>query len=242
MSLEFDQQPWAEHLDSMRPRSDGSGWQQGDHMLIAAPTKSGKTELQGHLSKIRTDANGHVVMFITKTRDDTLQNKEFKLWDRFYDWPPGKYDDLVFLWPKMQATPEENLAEHRRVFSRALDDIFIKGKRTVMLDELHYMSDPSYAGLASKIAIMHHQGRSGGITMVNSTQRPAWVPKIIYSSVSHVYIARTRDTADLKRLSDMGGIDARAVANAVANLPSRHHFLYLNPLGDREPVVVNTHE
>lgn len=242
MSLEFEQQPWAEHMESMRPRSDGSGWQQGDHMLIAAPTKSGKTELQGHLASIRTDVGGHVVMFITKTKDDTLKEPVFKLWDRHYDWPPGRYDDLVFLHPKMQPTPEENLALHRQVFSRALDDIFIKGRRTVMLDELHYMSDPQYAGLASKIAIMHHQGRSGGITMVNSTQRPAWVPKIIYSSVSHVYIARTRDEADLKRLSDMGGIDGKAVANAVRNLPSRHHFLYLNPLGDREPVIVNTRE
>jgi hypothetical protein len=211
-------------------------------MLIAAPTKSGKTDMLGELAKVRTDVGGHVVMLITKTKDDTLKNPQFKLWDRHTDWPPGKYDDLVFLWPKMQATPEENLLEHRRVFTRALDDIFLKGKRTVMLDELHYLSDPHFANLSSKIAIMHHQGRSGGITVVSATQRPAWVPKIIYSSVTHVYIARTRDTADLKRLSDLGGIDAKAVANAVANLPSRHHFLYLNPLGDRDPVVVNTHE
>jgi hypothetical protein len=235
----FDTQPWAEHMESMRPRRNGDGWQQGDHILIAAPTKSGKTEMASELAKIRTAAGGHCAMFITKGRDEILGSPAFRAWDRFTEWPPGKFDDLALIWPKQMATADETLVNQKRVYKEALDDIFRRGNRTVFLDELHYMSDPAYAGLARSVAILHHQGRSSGITMVDSTQRPAWIPKIIYSSVTHVYIARTRDPEDLKRLSNLGGVNGREVAQAVSTLPTRHDFLYLNPLGDRDPVIVN---
>ena len=74
--------------------------------------------------------------------------------------------------------------------------------------------------------------------MVNLTQRPSWIPKIIYSSSSHVFIGNTSDRDDLKSLSNLGGVDAKEVAETVQRI-GRHDLLYINPMGDGKPCVIN---
>ena len=208
-------------------------------MLIAAPTGSGKTDLASKLIERR----GFVVDFITKTKDPIFASSAYSHWDRITDWNPGtspaNWQDRVLLWPRQGKTMAETRDTQREVFSKALEDIFKRGGWCAVFDELHYMTDQSFLNLYDQIAILHHMGRSNNISLVNLTQRPAWIPKIIYSSVSHAYIARTKDSADLKRLSDLGGIDGKTIAQAVSELPSKHDFLYVNPMGDKTPVVVN---
>ena len=208
-------------------------------MLIAAPTGSGKTDLASQLVERR----GFVVDFITKTKDPIFSSAAYKHWRRATDWERGKsfskFDNRVLLWPRQLATMAETRDNQYEIFKKALNDIFVIGGWTVVFDELHYMTDNGFLNLYDDVAILHHQGRSNNITLVNLTQRPAWIPKIIYSSVSHAYIGRTRDTADLKRLSDLGGVDGKLIAKAVSELESKHDFLYINPMGDKSPVVVN---
>lgn len=238
--MAVERQSWAEHLRHIQLHHDA-----GQHMFIAAPTGSGKSEMALALTDYDRE-NMHVVNMVTKPTDDTFSGPRTAHWDRIDTWDPkrGKpspYMDRVLLWPKPLETMEQTRALQRRVFHDALNSIFRTGRRRVVIDELHYMSDPSFLGLSSDIASLHHFGRSLGITMVTLTQRPAWVPKIIYSSVDHAYIGRTTDRDDLKRLSDFGGINSRELANAVAALPSKHDFVYVNPRGDHPPVIVNTH-
>lgn len=213
----------------------GLRWKQGEHVLIAAPTGAGKSTLMQQIIPKRR----HVVVLVTKFHDPLFE-KEFKGWAICRDWkklPRG--EEKVLLWPKKQKALRENIPHQREVFGDALDSIIDGQGWTVVVDELHYTTDPHFLNLGSEIALLHHQGRSAGNTVVNLTQRPAWVPKIVYSSVSHAWIARTRDTQDLRRLSDLGGIDPKVVAKEVAGLPSRHDYLYVNPHGDSPPRVVN---
>jgi len=230
--LIFPRETWQDHLDGLK-------WRQGEHLLIAAPTGSGKTDLASQLVERR----GFVVDFITKTKDPIFSSPAYKHWRRATDWQPGKtfskFDNRVLLWPRQLATMGETRDNQYEVFKKALNDIFVIGGWCVVFDELHYMTDNGFLNLYDDVAILHHQGRSNNITLVNLTQRPAWIPKIIYSSVSHAYIGRTRDTADLKRLSDLGGVDGKLIAKAVSELESKHDFLYINPMGDKTPVVVN---
>jgi AAA domain len=230
--LIFKTEKWADHLTNLP-------WRQGEHILIAAPTGSGKSRLAADVVEKR----GHVVNFITKTKDPLFSGVIYKDWVRAFDWLPGKsfkpWDNRVLLWPKELETMKATRDNQEEVFSRALEDINKRGGWCLVFDELHYMSDPHFLGLASEIAILHHMGRSNNISLVSLTQRPAWIPKIIYSSVSHAYIGRTRDQADLKRLADLGGIDGKLIAQAVSELPTRHDFLYVNPMGDKDPVIVN---
>lgn len=228
----FPREGWQEHLENLN-------WKQGEHVLIAAPTGSGKTDLASQLIERR----GYVVDFVSKIKDPIFESPQYSHWDTVQEWKPGKsptaWQDRVLLRPRVGKDMVETRANQRTVFKDALEDIFKRGGWTAVFDELHYMTDNGFLNLYDEVAILHHMGRSNNVTLVNLTQRPAWIPKIIYSSVSHAYIARTKDTADLKRLSDLGGVDGKQIAKAVSELPTKHDFLYINPMGDKTPVVVN---
>jgi energy-coupling factor transporter ATP-binding protein EcfA2 len=225
----YPRQSWDDHLNKLK-------WKQGEHVLIAAPTGSGKTVLAQQLAQRR----GHVVIFATKPKDPTL-TKDFKDWDRIPDWNGLRaYMTRVIVWPKYNAPPAEMVVKHKAIFSHALNKIIKAQNWAVLFDEMHYMTDREFLNLHKEVAYIHHMGRSSGISAIDCMQRPAWVPKIVYSSVSHAYIARTKDAADLKRLSDLGNVDPKELAYNVANLPSRFDFVYVNPQGDSPPVIVNT--
>jgi len=233
---EFAAQPFADHMRQMRSR--GAGWEQGDHVLIAAPTKAGKTTLAAKLLPARS----HAVIFVTKLKDPTFE-LEFKDWTRLEAWPKGgpkPYQNKILLWPKPEKTMDGTKLKQRDVMGTALDAIATEGNRCVCIDECLYMADPTYLGLGKEIGMLHYFGRSSGISMLTLAQRPAWIPKIIYGSVTHAYVARTRDVQDAKRLADFGGIDAKELAANAALLQTRHDYVYINPQGDSVPRVINS--
>jgi len=227
----YPRQSWEEHLARLQ-------WKQGEHILIAAPTGGGKTYLAQQLARRR----GHVVMFATKPYDLTLI-KEYKDWDHIEDWNGLRaYMNRVVVWPKYKGDTTDMIGVHKAIFSHALNKIIKARNWAVLFDEMHYMSDREFLNLHREVAYIHHMGRSSGISAIDCMQRPAWVPKIIYSSVSHAYIARTKDPDDLKRLANFGNVDPKELAYNVANLPTRFDFVYVNPQGDSPPVIVNTYK
>jgi len=220
-------------------RAGGDPWKQGEHILISGPTGSGKTTMMSKLVRLRK----RVVVFVTKGHDSTIEG-EFKGWTVLEEWPkdgPKSWQTKILLRPKhvpdnMGAT----IQRMREVFYHALNRINSQGYWTVVIDESLLFNDPKFIGLAKEIGFLHYHGRSNGITMVNLTQRPAWIPTVIYSSVTHAWIARTRDANDLKRLGELGGIDTKSVQHNVTQLPTRQDYLYVNPQGDALPAIVNT--
>lgn len=229
----FSRVPWQRHLNTLN-------WEQGEHILIAAPNKSGKTCMVGTLAQKRR----YVVVFVTKIKDPTFE-KEFKGWKILREWPKDprdlpQWENRILLWPRQKRTMAETLAEQRRVFGHALDAIAYQGNWCVVIDEGLMFTDPRILGFQTPVSMMFYYGRSSGLSLVFLTQRPAWVPVVAYSSITHAYIARTRDKNDLKRLSEMGGHDPKITTANVAALPTRHDFIYLNPQGDTPPAVVNT--
>ena len=233
LDAEITAQPWPQHLDGLR-------WAQGDHALIAAPTNAGKTTLARHLLRKRS----HAVVMVTKLHDPTIST-DYQDYERITAWPPKPWQRKVLLWPKPKKTLNDTVKHQREIFGQAFNDITL-GDSTgwsgwgVFVDESHYMTVQNLLRLGIEIGMMHHVGRSAGISMLTATQRPAWIPKIIYSSVTHAYIARTRDPMDLKRLSDLANIDPKHVARTVSGLADRHDYVYLNPQGDASPRIVNT--
>jgi len=226
-------QSWADHKAMLR-----GTWRQGEHILIAAPTNAGKTTLMSEIVNIRR----HVVVMVSKVHDDTFRD-EFKGWRIVADWKDVRpQDEKVLLWPKGGRTLRETVMKQRAVFKRAFDAIGNGRGWCVVIDEMHYMASAQFCNLDAEIAILHHQGRSQKLTMVTLTQRPSWIPRIIYSSVTHAYIARTRDVEDLKKLSNFGGQDAKELGAAVVRLPSRHDYVYINPQGDLPARTVNVRQ
>lgn len=232
--MPLDRIPWRDHLAALK-------WDQGDHIMVAAPTKSGKTTLAKDLVERRS----HVITFATKPRDATLDT-EYRDWTVIsHPREIRPWMDRIIVRPKVNAKKVGDVmaatrAAHREIFPQVFDFVYREGGYCVLIDETLYMADPKYGGVGSQIEMMHYHGRSNGISMVTLTQRPAWIPKIIYSSASHAYIAKTRDSADLRRLGDLGNVDPKQLMQDVQSLPTRWDFVYTPSLGEGNPGIINT--
>lgn len=224
-------QPFAEHMDGLR-------WDSGDHIVIAGPTKSGKSTLISKLAEKRS----HAVLMVIKRRDSTM-DEQFKNWRRFESWPkngPPGYERRILLWPRPEKTLAATLAKQRYIFTQALDQIDEDGNRGVLIDEGVYFCEAQMLNLGKQLSMMFYTGRSNGLSMALLAQRPAWIPKIIRSSTTHAYTARTRDRDDLKTLSELGGVHAKQVEQQLVRLPARQDYVYTNPQGDALPRIINT--
>lgn len=211
-------------------------WRQGEHLLVVKPTGGGKSTLLGALLPFQKTAA--IVVLVTKVYDETFTKQFSKRdgWHRIEEWPPPRYANKVLLWPRAGKTIRETKAIQRRVFRDALDRIFQERGWTVVFDEEHYLC--ADLGLTEEVAMFHHQGRSSGLTVVDGIQRPKYVPLITFSSATHAFIGNTTDRDDLKRLADLGGVDAKILAQEAMSL-DYYEFLYV-PARVRGRVPVRT--
>lgn len=211
---------WSEFLE----RFD---WQQGEHVTLVGPTGGGKTEL---LTKI-LERRQYVLLFGTKPEDDTLRRLTrrgggFKLVRRWEDVPaviPKSGTLRVVLWPKF--TKPEHVYDQAVELDKAMRAAFTERHWCLVADELHYACVT--LGLSKLIDMMWTQGRAIGISMVGACQRPRWVPLFAFSQATHLFLWRTNDEDDLKRLGGLGGLSSREIRATVAAI-DRHDVLYLN--------------
>ena len=231
----FERQRWANHQDMI-----AHTWQQGEHVAVIGPTGSGKSSLVGPLLQARLQRGGHVIAFLNKAEDATLK-REFKGWTRYTKFPRRgmkPQDRKVALWPKTLATIDATKRNHAEQFRRALNWIAAVGNVCVYIDETLYLTD--MVGLEHEVSFLHYFARSSGVSVVTSSQRPFRIPRVILSSATHAYTAKTRDRDDVKRLAELGGTDVpRLIAN-LGMLDERHDFVYSNPQGDTPSFIVNT--
>lgn len=213
----YDTVTWEDFTSTFR-------WRQGEHLLVVKPTGGGKSTLLGALLPFQKASA--IVVLVTKVYDETLikQFPKREGWYRVEEWPPPRYADKVLLWPRPGKTVRETVLIQRRVFRDALDRIFLERGWTVVFDEEHYVCET--LGLSAEVAMFHHQGRSSGLTVVDGIQRPKYVPLITFSSATHAFIGNTTDRDDLKRLADLGGVDAKVLAQEAMSL-DYYEFLYV---------------
>lgn len=198
-----------------------ANWRQGEHVSIVGPTGCGKTTC---LAKI-IPARDYVVVLVTKVHDTTIK-RDFPGFERIERWSDRKaYQKKILLWPKPEKEMRATYTKQREVFQDALNEIFLDRNWCVVFDEQHYVC--KQLGLEPENAMLQHQGRSSGLSIVNGTQRPAWVPLITFSGSTHNFLWRTTLDSDLKRLSDIGGIDRRELAQNMLQL-DKHEFVYVD--------------
>lgn len=180
-----------------------------------------------------------VIMFGTK-KDDEEYDKIIREdgFTRIRKFPPPAYVNKALFWPD---TGSVSMAEMRTIqqqaFSGALDKIFHNGKWTVVFDELHWMSEALKQ--RDNIAHMHHQGRSSKLTFLDGFQRPAFVPVIVYSSATHVFVWGTNARKDLQSLQSVAKLDAlsyRELSTVMGDL-DEHEFVYVNTRGKQPPII-----
>ena len=145
----------------------------------------------------------------------------------------------ILLWPELRNL-KEDVARQKRVFGDALERIFTDARepghgRVIVVDETRYLIQS--LGLGKPFLTVLLQGRALKVPVVSGAQRAAWVPREVWSEVTHVFIFGTRDRRDLMSLRELGGkVDPEVVTEAVLSL-KEHEVLYLNRVSGRAAIT-----
>lgn len=203
-------------------------WKQGEHVTAIGSTGQGKTTLCLALLQRRE----FPTVLACKPRDEVLDDVKKYGYDITRKWPPGRFDGRFYtpqktpklcLWPPSEKL--HALGKQRSVFLEYLEDAFQSGGYAIFADEIRYLT--ADLGLEKEMIRILLQGRSLGLSLVSSTQRPRHVPLEIYSQATHLFLFRESDKQNLQRLSEIGGINSDEVKLIVQKLP-QHHFMYIN--------------
>ncbi len=199
-------------------------WEQGEHVSLIGPTGCGKTELSLALLPRRT----YVAALATKPRDDVLDRLvRSREWRRTETWSPRPNERRIVVWPRLRQVAEWRDA--KPVYEAALAGIYRAGAWCVFLDEARVICDERrpFLGLAPHLRLLWTQGRSLGVSVIAATQRPAWVPPEMYDQATHLFFFRDQDQDNLRKISGLGGVDARTIRETVPGL-GKHEVMYVN--------------
>lgn len=232
------------------------GWRsaQGMHKLFVGPTGCGKTILARMAARERR----FVVVLGTKPRDSSLDGYVDEGYVRVDEWPPrhelvrengrlkrrpwkmqkdANGDIRLLLWPEIKN--REDLLKVRDVFARFLDDAYNDGSWAIVVDETLWVAKRSGLGLDDRLSALAFMGRSSDITLLLCMQRPRYMDKITWSSISDAYIFHTGVIDDVRELAALGTEDRNQAAMVVQNTLRGHQFLALPCRGQNEGWMVS---
>lgn len=207
-----------------------TGWKQGDHVLFAGPTQSGKSLLA---RKIVSRGRRYVVVFGTKPKDSTLEAYEDEEgFTRIDHWPPVRRDfkdqepdsARFILWPKIVEV--DDLRKHRAVYQKALQNIYVDGGWSVVIDETLWFSSRDGLNLGGLLGTMAFGSASNRLSMLFLMQRPAGVPRILWQSCTTALLFHLGVTNDVREMASLGTEQPKAVVQAIQSLQG-HQFLDL---------------
>ena len=200
-------------------------WEQGEHITLIGPTKSGKTTLALDLLSMRD----FVIVLGTKAKDSTMDKLIKRGYIRLQKWSEHDKQRRVIVWPNIrnvQSAAEAKVIQ-QEVFREVLNAAFRETAWCVYLDELRYITD--YLKLSEEVEILWQQGRSLDVSVVAGNQRPRHIPLLAYDQATHLFFWRDIDIENIARMSEFTGYPKDVIVNTILNL-KKHEFLYMNPI------------
>jgi hypothetical protein len=217
--------PWA----SFAPLFRGE-FRQGQHVTIIGPNGLGKTTLALRIA----DARSYVIFLATKRRDPLYE-------ELVHEWGYHRATSLAAIetvdgLPRYHrylyhpqfgiATIKDKRERQARAMSRALNYAFDAGGWCVIADELLWLIQQ--LRLDEELEAYWYQARTENVSLIGCAQRPAWVPRAAYSQAKHIFLFKTADRDDQRRLGDIAGADVDRVRYEVSHLEP-YEFLYVQP-------------
>lgn len=217
--------PWHE-LEPEFIKSWGrpNGKVEAEHISIVGPTGSGKSKFQTYVAKKRAEQRGsHVMIIATKPADSTLKQMHWPITSK---WPPeyGKHEQFI-LWPKAGRDERDARIHQRDMIKEALQSIWTENANTIVVfDEIAYIEQE--LGLKVLIERYWREGRSLGISIVATTQRPRNVTRYMWSESTWLVGFPPNDEDEAKRVAEILG-GRRAYTEELLRL-KRHQFILIN--------------
>lgn len=207
----------------------------GHHFSAIGPNGGGKTHflmrLMGKLHELHPETRGVMLMMKPDkgpkdaprgtTGDPAVSRLARSLKAPITrSWPPNAgqkalhpRDETPFWvhWPKHSDSFRADKVRHRDEFERALLDAYNRGRTYVFADEVFSLTNTYRLG--DVLEHLWSKARSMETSLIGATQRPAGVPRWMYSSARHLLLYRDNDREARKRYADISGMDpARLLA------------------------------
>lgn len=177
-----------------------------------------------------------MVVFATKQRYQrlftTLMKQGYKVQKEWND-PNPDTTPKVILHCAPKDTGASSRAKQKQVYGKALDQIYQAGGWGLYIDELKYVTDNLKLG--SNVELLYLQGRELGVSIVGTSQRPAWVPVVAIAEATHLFIGAQSDQRDIDRIAEGSGRKGRIIRPLIDSLED-YQFLYVNTRNSRVPV------
>lgn len=195
---------------------------QGEYITIVGAVGSGKTTLALELLPDRK----YGCVLATKNTDDSLYPRLEKEGYEMTENPEldSERQPKVIFRPNLAGLSTEVQAQQREKFQQVLLTLFEQGGWAVYGDEIRYLSEN--LKLKSEIELLYLQGRSAGITMIVSTQRPVSIPVVAFESASHLFLFRTTDQANIDRAAEFESANKPLLRYLLPRLDF-HEVLYI---------------
>ena len=192
----------ADFLDAWgRPNGDF----QPEHIEILGPTGSGKSYFEKHILQERAKLRGsHVVILLTKPADKTIKSMD---WPVVTTWPPSQWkkeNAQVIYHARSGGLGRAALARQQEKVIELLDGLWHEDANVILaVDEIAYVEQE--LGLRTHMTTYMREGRTLGITVVASTQRPAGVSRAVHSESAWCVFFAPKDEDDAERMAQIAG-------------------------------------
>lgn len=207
----------------------------GEHVLMIAPTGSGKSYFAWQLIEVAMQQNPGLrfVSFMPKSADSTTSRnaerlglKETPVWPpkkKLFEakprgyvlWPPHNYGEGVDTMGRR--------AQIGQQLNKGLESQLVAGHSISFIDDAH--SAASMMNLNPLIEETLTNGRAGGSGVWLATQKPSGtkvsggLTTFAYNSATHMFFSKDNDDRNLDRLTEIGsGTDPREMAEWIRHL------------------------
>lgn len=182
----------------------GGKWQP-EHVEVLGPTGCGKSYFEKWilLERVRLRRSA-VVILLTKPADKTLAQLE---WPVITKWPPSQWNEKnrqVVFHAKSTGLSKASRARQAEQVEQLLSGLWHPDANVVLaVDEIAYVEQE--LGLRTHMTTFFREGRTLGITIVASTQRPAGVSRVVHSETAWVVCFAPKDEDDAERMAQILG-------------------------------------